>query len=92
MSVGRREGVAGQGTALGVELQELLGHLARLGRHPAPLLRPGGAAQLVEAHGFGRAAGEAMDDRHPVHRQVERAAAVLEVEEVLGDPADGELG
>ena len=49
--VRRREGVAGQRRALRIQLQQLLRDLARLGGDPAPLFRPGLAAQLVQADG-----------------------------------------
>ena len=81
--VGGREGVAGQRRALRVELQQLLGDLARLGRDAPALLEPGLAAQLVEADGVGLAAAVAVDQADAVDRHVDRAAVVLEVQEVL---------
>ena len=89
--VGRGEGVAGQGLPLGVQLQQLLGHLARLGRDPPALLLPGLAAQLVQPGDVPGAAHVAADQPDPVDRHVDAAAVVFEVQEVLRDPAHLQL-
>ena len=69
---GAREGVAGQRRPLRVELHQLLGDLARLGRDPPALLLPGLAAQLVEPDGVGLAARVAVDEADPVDGHVDR--------------------
>ena len=89
--VRRREGVPGQRRPLRVELHQLLGDLARLRRHPASLLLPGPGPQLVEPHGIGLAARIPVDQADAIDGQVDRAAVVLELQEVLRNAAHGEL-
>ncbi len=47
--------------------------------------------ELVEPDGVGLAARVAVDEADAIDRQVDRAAVVLELQEVLGHAADGEL-
>ena len=89
--VGRRERVAGQRRPLRVELQQLLGDLARLGRDALALLLPGARAQLVELDRLQLAAAVPVHQADAVDRQVERPAVVLELQEVLRDAAHLQL-
>ena len=89
--VGRGEGVPREGGALGVELQQLLGDLAGLGRDAPALVGPRLAAQLVEAHGRGVAARVPVAEADAVHGHVDGAAVVLEVQEVLRHAAHDQL-
>jgi hypothetical protein len=91
-AVGLGEGVAGQGLPLRVQLQQLLGHLLDLGRDLAAGLLPGDAAQAIELGLGAVGAGVARDLVEPVDGQVERAAFVLEVQEVDGRAAQRQLG
>ena len=83
--------MARQRRALRVELHQLFGDLARLGRDAAALLLPGLGAELVEPDGVRSrrpcSGGRGQCDR----RGRRRAAVVLEVQEVLRDAAHGEL-
>ena len=78
-----REGVALGHRALGVELQQLLGHLAQRGAHRFLHALPGGAAHAVELGGARVAAQILRDEVEPLHRHVQPAAlGVLEQQEI----------
>ena len=79
--------MAGQGHALRVQLQQLLGHLARLGRDPPALFLPGLAADLVEANRLALRPHVAAHLADAVDRHVDDAAVVFDVQEVLRHPA-----
>ena len=85
--VGGGERVAGQGQPLGIELQQLLGHLARLDRDPPPLFLPGLAADLVEANRLALRPRRTGAPADAVDRHVDDPAVVLDVQEVLRHPA-----
>jgi len=96
--------VAGVGLALGVELEQVSGHLQQLLLHHRLLLLEGVGAEAIERHRRRVAPGEARDEPHSAHRQVHLVAAgELEGEEVGADavdlhgdepgvPADAEVG
>ena len=77
--------MAGQRLALRVELQQLLGELPHLLGDLGARLLPGLAAELVELGLDALGAGVGLHLVEPPHRQVERAAVVLEVQEVDRD-------
>ena len=86
--VGGREAMAGQGGALGVELEQLLGERADVAGDFTARELPGQAAELVELGRVALGADVALDLAEPVHRQVQRAAVVLELERVDPQGAD----
>ncbi|HSS01846.1 MAG TPA: hypothetical protein VLM79_32535 [Kofleriaceae bacterium] len=80
--VGGREAMAGQGGALRVELEQLLGERAHMPRDLAARDLPGLAAELVELGRMALGADVALDFAEPIDRQVQRAAVVLELQRV----------
>ena len=77
-----REGVAGHGLALRVELQQLLGHVAHRLLDARLGLLPGGAAQPIERRP--RAARVLLDQVEPLDRDEQLVVAVIaELEELL---------
>ena len=98
------EAVAGVRAAGGVELEQIGRHLQQLLADAGFGLDPRIAAQLVELDLVGISAGEARDEPHPPHGQVDLVLAeVLEQQEVVGDslqlhlrqaavPRDAEFG
>ena len=75
--------------ALGVEVEQLGGHVAHLLGGAAACLRPLVGAELVQRRGFRGRAGVAADQLQRVHRHVEPVAvAVLEHQELATLVAD----
>ncbi len=78
--VGGRERVAGQGGALRVELQQLLGERADVALDLAGRDLPRLPAELVELRAVALGAHVALHLAEPIDREVERAAVVLELQ------------
>ena len=85
--VGRREAMAGQGGALRVDLEQLLGERADGAADLARGRLPRDAAELVEPRRVALRADVALHLAEPVDRQVERAAVVVDLQGVQGDAA-----
>ena len=87
--VGRRQRVARERLALGVEAQELVGHLADLARDARLGAREGGAAEAVELRRCVLAADVLLELVEPPDGQVQLVAAgVLDGDEVDREAAD----
>lgn len=72
--------MAGHGRALRVELEQLLGERADVALDLAGRDLPGLAAELVEPGSVALGADVALDLAEAIHREVERAAVVLELQ------------
>src|SRR5690606_32480548 len=80
--VGGREAVPGERRTLRVDLQQLLGEHADVALALALRGLPRDAAELVDLRRVTLGADVALHLAEPVHRQVQRAAVVLEVERI----------
>ena len=85
--VGGRERVAGQGGALRVDLEQLLGERAHRARDLRLRRLPRDAAELVEPRRMALGADVALDLADAIDRQVQRAVFVDEVQRVELDGA-----